>query len=108
MLDTSRVATPLTRAREQAQTVGLGAQLEQQLTYLDTYAHPKVTRCTLFPDHAPHSFAFQMEVQGEDGVWRHWFSGGLVYHGPHDGHGDGRAPTLTVSITPLHGWQIHT
>jgi len=35
-------------------------------------------------------------------------NGGLIFHGPHDGYGDGSAPTYTVSLDPSHGWQLHT
>lgn len=108
MLDTTRVETRLAAARAHADRLGLRKHLEEQLTFLDRFAHPKITRATLFHDHAPFSFSFQIEALGEDGVWQHWFSGGLIFHGPHDGHGSGEAPTLAVSIVPIHGWQIHT
>lgn len=108
MLDTSRVGARLSAARAEADKVNLRAQLEKQLTYLENYAQPKVTRCTLFFDAAPYSFAFSMEYQDRTGNWSHWFSGGLIYHGPHDGHGSGEAPTWAVSVVPVHGWQIHT
>ena len=108
MLDTSRVEALLEQARAEAETVGLGTQLEEQLTYLDTYAHPKSTRCTLYPDRAPYSFGFAIEAQSDDGTWRPWFAGGLIYHGPHDHYGSGTAPTFAVSVTPVQGWQVHT
>lgn len=108
MLDTSRVEARLAAARAHADGIGLRAQLDKQLDYLATYAHPKETRCTLFLDYAPHSFSFEMEVKGEDGVWRRWFSGGLIYHGLHDGHGSGEPPALAVTLTPMSGWHIHT
>lgn len=37
-----------------------------------------------------------------------WFNGGLIFHGPHDGGGNGGAPTFSVSLTPQDGWSIHT
>jgi hypothetical protein len=37
-----------------------------------------------------------------------WFNGGLIYHGRHDGGGDGGAPTFSVNLTPQYGWSIHT
>lgn len=79
MLDTSRVALQLAAARAHADHLGLRKQLEEQLTFLDTYAQPKPTRCTLFHDHAPFSFNFQMEAHGDDGAWRHWFSGASFF-----------------------------
>lgn len=108
MLDTSRVEVRLAAARAHADAHGLRAGLEEQLTFLDRFAAPRVTRCTLYNDYAPHSFTFQLEAQDESGTWRHWFLGGLIYHGLHDNHGSGEAPTLSVSLTPIHGWQVHT
>lgn len=35
-------------------------------------------------------------------------NGGLIYHGSHDGGGDGSAPTFSVCLTPTTGWSIHT
>jgi len=108
MLDTSRVEARLSSARAHADEIGQRAEFEKLLAFLGNFSDPKATRCVLFHDHAPHSFSFQMHVKGEDGAWRHWFSGGLIYHGPHDGHGSGAAPTLSVSLIPAHGWQVHT
>lgn len=108
MLETSRVTASLEAARAYADKVGLRTQLETKLAYLDRYAAPRRSRCVLSPDFAPHSFNFTMELETKDGEWTVWFEGGLVYHGPHDGHGSGALPTLTVSIDPAMGWQIHT
>lgn len=52
----------------------------------------------LFKDFAPHSFEF-----AADGL-----CGGLIFHGSHDGGGNGGAPTFSVSLTPVDGWSIHT
>jgi len=41
-------------------------------------------------------------------VGRPWFNGGLIFHGPHDGHGSGAAPALSCCLTPTDGWEIHT
>lgn len=108
MLDVSRVLPRLEAARAFADALGLRAQLEGRLAYLDRYAAPRRTRCTLYPDFAPHSFAFTMEVETKDGEWRTWFEGGVVYHGPHDGHGSGVHPTLAVTLDATEGWSIHT
>lgn len=107
MLETSRVAKQLEEARQFADRVGLRVQFETRLTYLDGYAAPKRTRCVLAPDPAPHSFSFVMELDRGAG-WTRWFSGGLLYHGPHDGHGSGHLPTLSVTVSPTMGWSIHT
>lgn len=108
MLETSRATGKLDAARAFADTVGLRTQLEAKLSYLDRYAVPRRTRCILSPDFAPHSFNFVMEAETKDGEWTVWFEGGLVYHGPHDGHGSGAYPALSVTIDPTMGWQIHT
>jgi hypothetical protein len=41
-------------------------------------------------------------------VGRHWFTGGLILHGAHDGHGSGSAPTFSCTLGPGDGWEIHT
>ena len=38
----------------------------------------------------------------------HLFSGGLIFHGPHDGGGNGGAPTFSCSLVPVDGWSVHT
>jgi hypothetical protein len=89
------------------------ASLKNRLDYLAGYGGKKPdgtdkTRVRLFKDGAPHSFGFVVEAQDEDGEWNTWLHGGLLYHGPHDGHGSGSAPTFAVSLTPTTGWSIHT
>jgi len=107
-LDTSRVTHQLAEARAHAARVGLTDSLEGKLRYLGDYARPLESRCTLYHDHAPYSFAFTLEVKTRSGVWQHWFSGALIYHGPHDGGGSGSGPTFAVALEPTHGWLIHT
>lgn len=34
--------------------------------------------------------------------------GGLIFHGSHDGFGDGGFPSLSVSLDNTEGWQLHT
>lgn len=129
--------------------------LKRSLDFLGGYACPegtnKLTRCTLFKDHAPASFSFHMarysrkrecrdcghkwtspvvhsahtpNISGEETVfcpkcesrgcssapaeYEHWFSGGLLYHGSHDGWGSGAGPVFSVTLTPCTGWAIHT
>jgi hypothetical protein len=108
MLDTSRVSARLAAARTEAGRRGLRHQLEQELAFLDLFAAPLITRCTLFPDVAPLSFTFHLEALATDGVWRHWMQGALIYHGPRDQDDSDSAHTRAVSLTPFHGWQIHT
>jgi len=108
MLDTSRVTAQLALARAEAHRFGLRHQLERELAFLDSFAAPIITRCTLFADHAALSFTFLLEALAADGVWRHWFQGALIYHGPRGG-GESSGPlTLAASMAPFHGWQIHT
>lgn len=98
-----------------AERIGLLDDLEAQLTYLDGYANEAsrragssdLTRCQLSQDIAPWSFYFQMERAGEDGIYRFWFEGALVYHGPSDG-GSGEAPSFATGLVPQHGWSLHT
>ncbi len=111
MLDVSGVESELAAARAFADRVGLRDDLEQQLRYLDEYAEHGDrgrTCCRLYRDGAPYSFGFVMTVRREGGVYRTWFNGGLLFHGPHDRGGDGGAPTFAVCLSPTTGWAIHT
>lgn len=40
--------------------------------------------------------------------YQHWFNGGLIFHGSHDGYGSGSAPSFSCTLTPTDGWSIHT
>ena len=104
---------------ETAKTMGLWSQLREALYYLHTYANREGctydkwnrrgnTRCDLYPDFAPHSFAVTMTRQDPDGTWRPWWNGGLIYQGP-EAPADGSFPSLTVSLNPKDvGWFLHT
>lgn len=81
-------------------------QLQEQLDYLANYGQQE-TRCVLYSDFAPQSLRFVMQAK-KDGEWVRWFSGGLVFHGPHDGHGSGAAPTFSCCLQPTDGWAVHT
>lgn len=107
MLDTTRAEEALGEARAFAAACDLAEQLEEKLRYLDRYAGGETTCCRLLPDRAPYSFEFVMQRRVKD-QWTFWFAGGLIFHGPHDGHGSGSAPTFAVSLEPVHGWSIHT
>lgn len=96
----------LQHVRDFADSINMRDQLEKQLAYLENYG-TRETRCRLYKDFSPRSFTFLIEAK-QDGEWRKWFNGGLIFHGPHDGGGDGGAPTYSVSLTPTTGWQIHT
>ena len=59
----------------------------------------------LYPDFAPFSLYFEREKNNVfDG------NGGFIFHGIHDGGGNGSAPTFSVSIDPdtRSHWSIHT
>lgn len=96
---------------EFATKIGLRDQLEDKLRFLDRYAEHGdrgKTRCRLRKDFAPASFEFVMERRNSEGGFEAWFVGGLILHGAHDNKGDGSFPTLSVTISPTTGWQIHT
>ena len=101
------------KAKIEARRVGLVSQFAKVLMYLNGYANhenfkkPK-TRVTMYHDFAPYSFSLVWERRNKDGNWEPWFQGGLIYHGPHDNGGDGNFPTLSVNLSPHHGWSIHT
>jgi len=58
---------------------------------------------SIVTDFAPLSFEFARFKNG-----KRVMNGGIIFHGQHDGFGSGAAPTLSVTITPTSGWQIHT
>jgi len=94
--------------------------LQNQILYLSGYAcHGEdwKTRCDLYTDFAPLSFSFCMFVrEAPEDEFKFWFNGGLIFHGNHDGWGDGGAPTFSVSLCGLKDseqgmagkWQVHT
>ncbi len=59
----------------------------------------------LYPDWAPMSLAFQLKYNGKNDI-----NGGFIFHGPHDGGGNGGAPTFSVELNPDTNphWGIHT
>lgn len=91
-----------------AEKIGLGKQLQKKLDYLDNFRSKNETECHLHRDTAPYSFTFDLKLKNQHGETKTLFNGGLIYHGNHDRGGDGGAPTYAVSLTPTHGWQIHT
>lgn len=87
--------------------------LSTRLKYLETYGGKDADgndrmRVRLAPDFAPMSFYFIIEKRNDTGEWRTLFNGGLLFHGRHDGNGDGSAPTFAVTLEPTVGWSIHT
>jgi len=63
------------------------------------------SKCEMFiyTDFTPYSFYFEHFVNDI-------FSGngGIIFHGKHDGFGNGSAPTFSVTLSPTDGWCIHT
>lgn len=59
----------------------------------------------LYCDFAPLSLYFEITKEGQFVL-----NGGFIFHGTHDGYGNGGAPTFSVSIDPEKqpGWSIHT
>ena len=113
MLVTTEIEKYLEEVRAFADKVGKRENLEDKLKYLGNYAcngdRPQdYTRCILSKDYAPYSFYFVMQVKEKDGSYKFWFNGGLIFHGQHDGGGNGGAPTFSVCLTPTDGWAIHT
>ncbi|MBI5486490.1 MAG: DUF4120 family protein [Deltaproteobacteria bacterium] len=110
MLDVTEVEQRLAEARALADRIGLRDNLEEQLRFLDEYAEDGDrgrTCCRLYHDGAPLSFGFLMRLRrGNNFV--NWFNGALIFHGPHDGGGDGGAPTHAVCLKPTVGWTVHT
>lgn len=91
-----------------AKKAGKAEQLQQELDYLGNYSGSENTLCQLYSDRAPYSFGFCMQKRNDEGQWVRWFCGGLIFHGAHDNGGDGGAPTFSVNLTPMEGWQVHT
>jgi len=67
-----------------------------------------VSRVAIYADFAPHSFGFTVDARDRDGNWHASLVGGVIFHGAHDGGGNGGAPTYSVAITSATGWLIHT
>jgi hypothetical protein len=93
----------LQAVRDFADKTNQREQFENRLDELTTFLTDLWT-VELHTDFAPYSFFWsQYNVAGQRGL-----SGGLIYHGQHDGGGNGGAPTFSVNLTPSNGWSIHT
>ena len=80
------------------------AAFETKLDDLTRYKRDDTT-IHLYTDFAPYSFYWVQLAPDNKTVW---MNGGLIYHGAHDGGGNGSAPTFSVYLTPCTGWAIHT
>lgn len=101
-LDEVKQSTP-------AQRIKGHQSLAEMLDYLDNYASHRDTKCMLYKDYAPLSFAFTMQVRkSPEEDYEYWFNGGLIFFGPHEtGVGD---PQFSVRLgdTSEAGWSVHT
>jgi hypothetical protein len=95
-----------------AERTGQTEKLQEQLDYLGGYAcnDGRQTRCLLYRDSSPQSFAFMMQIKREtdpDESYRDWFNGGLLYYGVgEDGVSD---PQFSVRLdSSSQGWEVHT
>ena len=71
---------------------------------LENYS-AKGYQVTLYSDFASLSMEFSITEQDKLILY-----GGFIFHGPHDGYGNGGAPTFSVSLSTEKemGWSIHT
>ena len=94
----------LQAVREFADRTGQRTQFESRLSDLYRYISADGYTIMLYEDFAPYSFYWEeISPNGKRSM-----NGGLIYHGPHDGGGNGGAPTFSVNLEPSNGWCIHT
>jgi hypothetical protein len=87
-------------------------QFRSHLMRMNTVLNEHLTRrpntiCELYKDFAPYSFSIVLK-RWDKGEYVYWMSGGLIFHGNHDGYGSGSYPTLSVTVEKTDGWSIHT
>jgi hypothetical protein len=93
----------LQAVRDFADQTNQREQFEKRLAEL-TVNIPDTWKVELYTDFAPYSFFWtEYTTSGQRGL-----IGGLIYHGQHDGGGNGGAPTFSVNLVPTTGWSIHT
>jgi Domain of unknown function (DUF4120) len=90
--------------REFADRTGQRAQFEEKLEDLTKWVSADGYTVNLYTDFAPYSFYWEeIAPNGKRSM-----NGGLIYHGQHDGGGNGSGPTFSVNLEPSNGWRIHT
>jgi hypothetical protein len=94
----------LEKVRSFADRTNQRTAFENKLEDLTRYKRDGWT-VDLYEDFAPYSFFW---VEYEPATKQRGLIGGLIYHGAHDGGGNGEAPTISVNLTPCTGWSIHT
>src|SRR5574338_796701 len=77
----------------------IGITFFESLNRLALLAKNNKQSLFLYKDFAPYSFEF--------GIPNVVF-GGIIFHGQHDGFGNGSAPTYTVCLNSTNGWSVHT
>lgn len=94
----------LDEIRAFAKTHDLTDSFSKTLARLERYAQ-NGCQVNLYNDFAPLSLYFEVTRDGQFVL-----NGGFIYHGPHDGYGNGGAPTFSVCLDPdkTPGWSIHT
>jgi len=87
-----------------ATTHGLTESYENTLARLERHSQ-NGCEVKVYSDFAPLSLYFEIFREGLFEM-----NGGFIYHGPHDGFGNGGAPTFSVCLAPdkTAGWSIHT
>ncbi|MDI9564892.1 MAG: DUF4120 family protein [Bacteroidota bacterium] len=83
---------------------GLTESFQKTFARLEKYS---LNGCdvNLYIDFAPLSLYFEIFRDGQFVL-----NGGFIFHGSHDGYGNGGAPTFSVCIEPERTphWEIHT
>lgn len=83
---------------------GLEESFNNTFSRFENYS-TKGNDVTLYSDHAPLSLGFAIKQEE-----RFVLNGGFIFHGKHDGYGNGGYPTFSVSLSQdkVSGWSIHT
>jgi hypothetical protein len=87
-----------------ATTHGLTESFEKTFARLERHSQNGFD-VNLYSDFAPLSLYFEI-TRDEQFV----LNGGVIFHGSHDGYGNGGTPTFSVSLEAERkaGWSIHT
>jgi hypothetical protein len=91
----------LAATRDFADAQGLRPQFEEKLAWLEKF-RDGTCECVLYPDHSPHSFYFELMIDGQ-----RLMNGGLIYYD----YGDTGVglPQCSVRLDDTRrGWEIHT
>ncbi|HUW09537.1 MAG TPA: DUF4120 family protein [Anaerolineae bacterium] len=86
---------------------GKAESLQESLDQLQRIADNFSAKIHIGYDFAPYSLSFSID-KGEGEDRRTVLNGGVIFHGSHDGGGNGGAPTYSVNLNPVDGWSIHT